>query len=59
MQAFMEEEENLLEVDVETDDGVVYLTGETREPARKIRAEDIAKKIKGVKGVNNKISLEP
>jgi hyperosmotically inducible protein len=58
-QAFVEDEMNLLEVDVNTERGTVYLSGEVRDGARKIRAEDVARGVQGIQQVVNKIALEP
>jgi hyperosmotically inducible protein len=58
-QAFVESEMNLLEVDVNTEHGTVYLSGEVRDSARKIRAEDVARGVQGVQQVVNKVALEP
>jgi osmotically-inducible protein OsmY len=39
-------------------DGVVTLTGQVDEPKAKDRAEKLAKKVKGVKQVINKITVK-
>jgi osmotically-inducible protein OsmY len=58
-QAFIEDKANLLEVDVETHHGTVYLTGEVRDQDRKLQAEKVTRRIRGVKEIFNKIALEP
>jgi hyperosmotically inducible periplasmic protein len=48
-----------LRVNVETKQGVVVLTGETKSDAEKQRAEAIAMRVLGVKGVSNMIDVKP
>jgi hyperosmotically inducible protein len=50
---------NLLRVDVDTDKGIVYLSGDVDAPQHKLRAEQIARKVGGVSDVVNKIQVEP
>jgi osmotically-inducible protein OsmY len=48
---------NLVRVDVDTEDGVVYLTNEVDTVEHKMRAEQIARTVYGVKDVVNKIKV--
>lgn len=52
-------EANLLKVDVYTVDAVVYLDGDLPQYEQKMRAEELARKVPGVKKVYNKIQVEP
>lgn len=45
-------------IEVEVKDGVVYLRGKVAEPKHKTKAEQIAKKVKGVKKVVNELQPE-
>lgn len=44
---------NLTRVDVDTHNAVVSLNGVVESPTQKARAEDLARRISGVKAVNN------
>jgi Flp pilus assembly secretin CpaC len=46
-------------VEVAVSDGVVTLSGLVPTAAAKQRAEDVAKKVDGVKGVRDEIQLDP
>jgi hyperosmotically inducible protein len=48
---------NLVRVDVETEGGTVYLTGEVDTAAHKVRAEQLAKGVQGVKNVVNQLKV--
>lgn len=48
---------NLIRVDVDCDQGVVYLSGEVDTVEHKLRAEQIAGTVEGVKEVVNKIKV--
>jgi hyperosmotically inducible protein len=50
---------NLTWVDVDTNDGVVYLTGTANSEAQKSRATEIARSVTGVKRVVNNIDVRP
>jgi hyperosmotically inducible periplasmic protein len=50
---------NLSHVDVDVENGVVYLIGEMDTSDNKIRAHEIAMSIPGVKTVVNKLEVEP
>jgi hyperosmotically inducible periplasmic protein len=47
------------ETEVDTKDGVVTLTGKVDTNDAKAAADEVAKKIEGVKGVNNQIQVVP
>jgi hyperosmotically inducible protein len=49
---------NLVDVSVETDDGVVRLTGKVPTPEDKFEAERIARRTKGVREVRNELRVE-
>jgi len=49
---------NLTEVNVDTKDGVVTLSGHVDTPAQKAKAEDIARKTGDVRSVVNRIAVE-
>ncbi|TMA09672.1 MAG: BON domain-containing protein [Deltaproteobacteria bacterium] len=49
---------NLFRVDVDTNKGVVYLNGTVESPAQKTRAEELARRVKGVTNVVNNIQVE-
>jgi osmotically-inducible protein OsmY len=49
--------QSTINVDVEND--VVTLNGTVETPAQKVKAEQVAKDIKGVKKVNNKLTVAP
>jgi osmotically-inducible protein OsmY len=46
-------------IDVRVAEGVVELTGKVKTPKQKEKAEKIAKKVRGVKSVVNKIQVAP
>ena len=46
-------------IQVDAHDGVVVLTGKVSNDKLKAKAEKIAKKVKGVTGVNNKLVVSP
>ena len=46
-------------IQVDAHDGVVVLTGKVSNDKLKAKAEKIAKKVKGVTGVNNKLIVSP
>jgi hyperosmotically inducible protein len=48
---------NLVRVDVETQRGAVYLNGEVDTAEHKIRAEQLAKRVQGVKEVINQLKV--
>lgn len=50
---------NLTRVDVSTDRGTVYLSGEVQNKEQKERAEAIARETQGVKQVINKLQVLP
>ena len=49
---------NLVDVSVETDDGIVRLTGKVRTAEDKFEAERIARRTKGVREVRNELKVE-
>jgi hyperosmotically inducible periplasmic protein len=51
--------QNLTWVDVDTNDGTVYLTGTATTDAQKLRATEIAQQVTGVKKVVNNIQVRP
>jgi osmotically-inducible protein OsmY len=48
---------NLIRVDVDCDEGIVYLSGEVDTVEHQLRAEQIAGTVEGVKEVVNKIKV--
>lgn len=46
-------------INVEVQDGVVTLTGKVESDKIRSKAEKLAKKVKGVKSVNNKLAVGP
>jgi osmotically-inducible protein OsmY len=46
-------------IDVDVKDGVVTLKGNVQEAKQKSKAESLAKKVKGVKSVVNKLQVTP
>lgn len=46
-------------IDVDVKNGVVTLTGHVQEQKQKVKAESLAKKVKGVKNVVNQIQIVP
>lgn len=51
--------QNLTWVGVDTNDGVVYLTGTAATEAQKMRAAEVARNVNGVKRVVNNIQVQP
>ena len=45
-------------IEVEVHDGAVVLKGKVQKPNQRTKAEHIAKKVKGVKSVTNKLTVE-
>lgn len=52
-------ETSALRTEVDTNDGVVTLTGKAKNSAEKELATQVAKKVKGVIRVENRITVEP
>ena len=50
---------NLGHIEVDVEDGVVYLTGEMDSSDAKAKAQEIAASVPGVKKVVNKLEVEP
>jgi len=48
---------NLVRVDVDTNQGVVYLNGTVESPEQKVRAEELARRVRGVSGVVNNLQI--
>ena len=48
---------NLTRVDVDTNNGVVSLNGVVDSAQQKARAEDLARRVNGVRGVNNNLQI--
>ena len=46
-------------IQVEVTNGVVVLTGTVKQDKQKLQAEKVAKKVKGVKSVENKLRVAP
>ena len=58
LEALVEDRQmNLVRVDVETEAGTVYLRGEVDTAEHKVRAEQLARGIQGVKEVVNKLKV--
>ncbi len=55
----VEKDLSALAISVDTVDGVVTLTGSAKSQALADRAEQIARQVKGVKQVDNKLLIEP
>lgn len=55
----VEKDLSALDISVDTVDGVVTLTGSAKSQALAERAEQIARQVKGVKQVDNKLLIEP
>jgi hyperosmotically inducible protein len=49
---------NLTRVDVDTNDGTVYLNGSVESPDQKLRAEQLAWDSRGVRGVVNNLQVQ-
>jgi hyperosmotically inducible protein len=45
-------------IEVEVHDGAVVLKGKVQKDSQKTKAEHLAKKVKGVKGVTNHLTVE-
>ncbi|MBI4524388.1 MAG: BON domain-containing protein [Deltaproteobacteria bacterium] len=56
-QLVSEKASNLVRVDVDTDRGVVYLNGSVENPREKARAEELARRVQGVKRVVNNLQV--
>jgi len=52
-----EKASNLTRIDVETTNGVVSLNGVVQSSQQKARAEDLARHVDGVRGVNNNLQI--
>lgn len=50
---------NLMRVDVDTNNGIVQLSGVVDSPAQKTQAEQLALQVKGVKSVVNHLQVQP
>lgn len=48
---------NLTRVDVDTNDGVVHLNGTVESAEQRLRAEELARRVKGVKNVINNLQV--
>jgi hyperosmotically inducible periplasmic protein len=48
---------NLVRVDVDTEDGIVYLSGDVDAFEHKLRAEQLTRNIEGVEDVVNKLKV--
>jgi hyperosmotically inducible periplasmic protein len=48
-----------MKIDVDVKGGTVTLTGKVRSDKQKVKAEKLAKKVKGVTGVTNKLLVSP
>jgi len=46
-------------IDVDAHDGAVTLTGKVRTDKQRVKAEKLAKKVKGVTSVDNKLVVSP
>jgi osmotically-inducible protein OsmY len=53
------EQTNLNRIDVSADRGTVYLSGDVETNEQKERAEQIARRVKGVRHVVNKLQVQP
>jgi len=53
-----EQPENAIRVDVDTNQGVVYLTGTVRSDEERRRAEQLASAVDGVRRVENRLMVE-
>ena len=53
-----EKASNLTRVDVDTNNGTVYLNGTVETPEQKARAEEIAREAKGVRSVINNLQIQ-
>ena len=48
-----------VKIDVDAHDGAVTLTGKVKSEKQRVKAEKIAKKVKGVGSVNNQLAVSP
>ncbi len=48
-----------IKIDVDAHDGAVTLTGKVKTDKQRVKAEKIAKKVKGVVSVNNQLVISP
>ena len=48
---------NLTRIDVDTNNGVVSLNGVVESAQQKARAEELARRVNGVKGINNNLQI--
>ncbi len=48
---------NVTRIDVDTTNGVVSLNGVVQSAQQKSRAEDLARRVDGVKGINNNLQI--
>lgn len=48
---------NLTRIDVDTNNGIVYLNGTVDSPQQKTKAEELASQVKGVKKVVNNLQI--
>lgn len=48
-----------MKIDVDVNEGAVTLTGKVRTDKQKVKAEKLAKKVKGVTSVTNKLVVSP
>ena len=55
----MDRTANLARVRVDTTEGTVYLNGVVPSPDHKIRAEQIARDVRGVNQVVNNLQMQP
>ncbi|MDL2284218.1 BON domain-containing protein [Oxalobacter sp. OttesenSCG-928-P03] len=55
---FQESDLSAAEINVETYNGIVQLSGFVSQPGQIARAGEIAKKVEGVKGVKNSLTLK-
>ena len=50
---------NFSRIDVDTERGMVTLNGVVKSADQKTRVADMAREVKGVKGVNNNLQVQP
>jgi hyperosmotically inducible protein len=48
---------NLTRIDVDTNNGVVSLSGVVESAQQKARAEELARRVNGVRGINNNLQI--
>jgi len=48
-----------IKIDVDAHDGAVTLTGKVKTEKQRVKAEKLAKKVKGVSSVNNQLVVSP